>query len=62
MKRLRLIVFGLGILLLLCQPVSALEIFSSGMQTPETISPVVSGIAKGTKSGIGGSFVNRGRT
>jgi hypothetical protein len=51
MKRLRLIVFGLGILLLLCQPVSALEIFSSGMQTPETISSVPQGTYSGAYDG-----------
>jgi len=41
MKRLRLIVFGLGILLLLCQPVSALQVFSEGMQTPDGSSPSI---------------------
>jgi hypothetical protein len=51
MKRLRLFVFGLGILLLLCQPVSALELFSSGMQTPETISPVPTGTYGGVYDG-----------
>jgi len=51
MKRLRLIVFGLGILLLLCQPVSALQVFSEGMQTPETISPVPPGTYGGAYDG-----------
>jgi hypothetical protein len=51
MKRLRLIVFGLGILLLLCQPVSALQVFSEGMQTPETISPVPQGTYGGAYDG-----------
>jgi len=51
MKRLRLIVFGLGILLLLCQPVSALQFFSGEMQTPETISPVPPGTYGGAYDG-----------